>query len=356
MVRMKIQHNKQENVFKRKMEEAFAVNKRLKGALEMQKKAMQRQEKKANSKEEIKTWIAQEMEVLMATVEADYSLEKLMQNRASLVYQLEQLKKNNEPDEKELATVTEFIELRNTQIADLQQKLLESDQETRTNTRWNMICTIMDAKVALKTAFYVVTQDRKQQCYKYNKLKEKYQNLEARLEEYEKQERVNKMSYSQDLSDTEKSLTKSVKRQVSTENLNENKKSSPKKRKTESKIKEEIFDKNAYLSYDDSLVIEDDVDKDPDWKNTPLYNRIQKLQSKSKLSVQQLTFNKIEPNNEIKCVCKTKCATRICTCRKNAVTCNNCDCDSEQCQNRNKENLRTMLFSDVAMSDETRCD
>jgi len=30
MVRMKIEHNKQENVFKRKMEEAFAVNKRLK--------------------------------------------------------------------------------------------------------------------------------------------------------------------------------------------------------------------------------------------------------------------------------------------------------------------------------------
>jgi kinesin family protein 4/21/27 len=30
IVRMKIQHNKQENVFKRKMEEAFAVNKRLK--------------------------------------------------------------------------------------------------------------------------------------------------------------------------------------------------------------------------------------------------------------------------------------------------------------------------------------
>ena len=89
---------------------------------------MQRQEKKANSKEEIKTWMAQEMEVLMATVEADYSLEKLMQDRASLVHQLEQLKKNNDLDEKELATVTEFIELRNIQIADLQQKILESDQ------------------------------------------------------------------------------------------------------------------------------------------------------------------------------------------------------------------------------------
>jgi len=29
----------------------------------------------------------------------------------------------------------------------------------------------MDAKVALETAFHVVTQDRKQQCYKYNELK-----------------------------------------------------------------------------------------------------------------------------------------------------------------------------------------
>ncbi|KYN13041.1 Chromosome-associated kinesin KIF4, partial [Trachymyrmex cornetzi] len=123
---IKIQHNKQENVVKRKMEEAFVVNKRFKGALEMQEKAMQRQEKKVNSEEEIKTWIAQEMEVLMTTVEPNYSLEKLMQDRASLIYQLEQLKKNNDPDEKKLAIVTEFIESRNIQIADLQQKILEA--------------------------------------------------------------------------------------------------------------------------------------------------------------------------------------------------------------------------------------
>lgn len=94
----------------------------------MQKRAMQRQERKANSKEEITTWIAQELEVLMATVEADYSLNKLMQDRASLVHQFEQLKKNRNPDEKELATIAEFIDLRNIQIADLQQKILESDQ------------------------------------------------------------------------------------------------------------------------------------------------------------------------------------------------------------------------------------
>lgn len=49
-----------------------------------------------------------------------------------------------------------------------------------------------------------------------------------------------------------------------------------KKRKRESEI--EIIDENGYLSHNDNSVIEDDVDKDPDWKKTPLYSRIQKLQ------------------------------------------------------------------------------
>ncbi|KAL6262365.1 hypothetical protein P5V15_007454 [Pogonomyrmex californicus] len=352
IVRMKMEHNKQENVFKRKMEEAFAVNKRLKGALELQRKAIQRQEKKANSKEEIKTWMAQELEVLMATVEASYSLEKLMQDRASWVRQLEQLKKRSDPNEEEIVTITEFVELRNAQISDLQQKILESDQETRVNTRWNIIRTVADAKAAFEMAFHIVAQDRKQQCYKYNELKEKYQNLEVQLEQYKKQEKENKMSRTSS-SDTE-TLTKSNEQVLTENNLNnENKKSWSKRRKIESKI--DIIDENAYLSHDDSLVIEDDVDKDPDWKKTPLYNRIQKLQNKSKLSFQRLTF-KMESNESlIRCACKTKCATRLCTCRKNGVTCNNCNCDSEQCQNNDKENLRTTLFSDV-IENEARCD
>ncbi|EFN81513.1 Chromosome-associated kinesin KIF4 [Harpegnathos saltator] len=171
MVRLKMQHNKQEIVFKRKMEEAFAVNKRLKGALEIQKKATERQEKKANGKDEIKTWVAQELEVLMATIDADLSLEKLMQDRATLSYQLEQLKQSSNPNEEECATLVKFIELRNTQIADLQKEIVESDQETRAKTRWNMIHSVADAKVVCQTAFHLIAQERKQQCYKFNELK-----------------------------------------------------------------------------------------------------------------------------------------------------------------------------------------
>jgi len=34
-----------------------------------------------------------------------------------------------------------------------------------------MIRTVTDAKVAFETVFHIVTQDRRQQCYKYNELK-----------------------------------------------------------------------------------------------------------------------------------------------------------------------------------------
>jgi len=60
-----------------------------------------------------------------------------------------------------------------------------------------------------------------------------------------------------------------------TENNLKNKDTSlPEKRKTENKTVLE----DAYPLHDDSLTIEDDVSKDPDWKKTPLYNRIQKIQ------------------------------------------------------------------------------
>lgn len=43
--------------------------------------------------------------------------------------------------------------------------------ENRANTMWNMIRTTVDAKMAFKTLFDIITQDRKQYCYKYNELK-----------------------------------------------------------------------------------------------------------------------------------------------------------------------------------------
>lgn len=61
-----------------------------------------------------------------------------------------------------------------------------------------------------------------------------------------------------------------------TENNSDNEDISlPKKRKTQNKT---TFLEDSYLLHDDSFTTQDDVDKDPDWKKTPLYSRIQKLE------------------------------------------------------------------------------
>lgn len=133
MAKLQTQHNKQQNVMKRKMEEAHAVNKRLKEALEKQRKVQQKRSEKANSKEHIQSWVSQELDVFLSTVEAECSLERLMQERALLVNELKDIRdKKNEYDpeifQKQEADLAEFVELRNTQISDLQQKIVESDQ------------------------------------------------------------------------------------------------------------------------------------------------------------------------------------------------------------------------------------
>ena len=101
--------------------------------MEKQKKVQQKRSEKATSKDSIQTWISQELDVLLSTVDAECSLERLMQDRALLVNQLKDLQEKKEDYDqavfqKQEADLTEFIELRNAQITDLQQKILESDQ------------------------------------------------------------------------------------------------------------------------------------------------------------------------------------------------------------------------------------
>ena len=99
----------------------------------MQQKAQaQRREKNASNKDSgITNWVRQEMAVLLSTVDAEASLEKLMQDRADLASSLETLKssgKDSPNSKQQIADLTEYLDLRNAQIADLQKQIMESDQ------------------------------------------------------------------------------------------------------------------------------------------------------------------------------------------------------------------------------------
>ncbi|KAM4697005.1 chromosome-associated kinesin KIF4A [Rhinophrynus dorsalis] len=182
LLKLERDFQKQANVLRRKTEEAATANKRLKEALQRQKEAIERR-KDAQSKgmegaaSRVKNWLANEVEVLVSTEEAQRHLNDLLEDRKILAQDIAQLKQKKEAGERipakirrrtytvaelenmeEEASVTKQIEsletemeLRSAQIADLQQKLLDADSEDeRVKRRWETITNLMEAKCALK--------------------------------------------------------------------------------------------------------------------------------------------------------------------------------------------------------------
>ncbi|XP_066106128.1 chromosome-associated kinesin KIF4A isoform X1 [Saccopteryx bilineata] len=182
---LKLERNfqKQSTVLRRKTEEAAAANKRLKDALQKQKEvADKRKETQSRGMEgtaaRMKSWLGNEIEVMVSTEEAKRHLNDLLEDRKILAQDLAQLKEKNESGEnpppklrrrtfslaelhsrgseaevsipKQIESLETEMELRSAQIADLQQKLLDAESEDRPKHRWESIATILEAKCALK--------------------------------------------------------------------------------------------------------------------------------------------------------------------------------------------------------------
>ncbi|EDL95927.1 kinesin family member 4 [Rattus norvegicus] len=182
---LKLERNfqKQSNVLRRKTEEAAAANKRLKDALQKQKEvAEKRKETQSRGMEgtaaRMKSWLGNEIEVMVSTEEAKRHLNDLLEERKILAQDVAQLKEKRESGEnpppklrrrtfsrdevhgqdsgaedsisKQIESLESELELRSAQIADLQQKLLDAESEDQPKQRWENIATILEAKCAIK--------------------------------------------------------------------------------------------------------------------------------------------------------------------------------------------------------------
>ncbi|XP_040190389.1 chromosome-associated kinesin KIF4A [Rana temporaria] len=182
LLKLERDFQKQASVLRRKTEEAATSNKRLKEALHRQKEAMDRRKDSQNKGMEgaatrVKNWLANEVEVLVSTEEAQGHLNDLLEDRKILAADIAQLKQKKDAGEpipskirRRTYTVAELehlgeeesvtrqvesleteMELRSAQIADLQQKLLDvANEEERVKRRWETITNLMEAKCALK--------------------------------------------------------------------------------------------------------------------------------------------------------------------------------------------------------------
>nr|XP_022913049.1 chromosome-associated kinesin KIF4A [Onthophagus taurus] len=157
IVKMEMMHTRQQNVLKRKVEEAAAVNKRLKESLAKRKTVA---DKRQGKNEKIGEWIQQELEVYVNILEAEAAIPNLIEDRGNLQKQLDFLKADPDVEDNEDAVnqISDEIELRTAQITDLQQKLLDSQEDIRSQTRFDNIQSMLEAKHALKMMFDSVAE------------------------------------------------------------------------------------------------------------------------------------------------------------------------------------------------------
>ncbi|KAK2826935.1 hypothetical protein Q7C36_017861 [Tachysurus vachellii] len=224
MLKLERDFQKQANVLRRKTEEAAAANKRLKDALQKRSEVAEKRKDTQNRGMEgvasrVKSWLLNEVEVLVSTQEARRHLQDLLEDRKMLAEEIAQLRQQMESGEKPVAkvrrrtlTISELegkgeleasiskqvdnleteMDLRSAQIADLQQKVLDADNEGRMKQRWDSITTIVEAKSALKILMSEVVTSK---------------TANAKLESELKQERANHMDLQKVLCDERKLMS-----------------------------------------------------------------------------------------------------------------------------------------------------
>lgn len=181
IVKLQRENQKQQNILKRKSEEASAANKRLKEALAKQKQVLQERNVKLEKYDStsignrVRSWLSHELEVRISIREAKYHLESLLNDRKILSGQLKEVKEKldtsgpplkkiavnyhgdlsevsieEEEMKKQIKTLEEEISIRNIQITDLQQKIVDADQDIKGKSVWESLHTMVEAKCALK--------------------------------------------------------------------------------------------------------------------------------------------------------------------------------------------------------------
>ncbi|XP_067640419.1 chromosome-associated kinesin KIF4A [Eurosta solidaginis] len=163
MARKEALHSKQRNVLKRKCEEAQAINKRLKDALDRQRVAQSQRQKTQSAKDvstasnkvdQVISWVERELEIIVSFIDAEHSLEQLLEDRGIISMRIAELR-NQHPQAgtaaaQELDSLQEDLEMRNAQITDLQQKTCTIDLDSRMRALYEGVNSIVEARAVMR--------------------------------------------------------------------------------------------------------------------------------------------------------------------------------------------------------------
>ncbi|KAH8240200.1 hypothetical protein KR032_012169 [Drosophila birchii] len=198
LVRQQTLHAKQRQVLKRKCEEAMAANKRLKDALDRQASAQAQRQKLSKdhgaASAKADSWVDRELEIILSLVDAEHSLEQLMEDRAEVNrhYHLMEKQTSTNPADcqvqgKLLASLEEELEMRNAQISDLQQKVCHGDLDSRIRALSEGVNSIAESRSVSKQLLKTLVQQRRHQALSSNEQRTTLDDVRAQLLEAQQQ-------------------------------------------------------------------------------------------------------------------------------------------------------------------------
>ncbi|KAK3859333.1 hypothetical protein Pcinc_034550 [Petrolisthes cinctipes] len=219
IVKMESLHSKQQNVLRRKMEEAVAINKRLKDAMAVQKAGA---EKRAATRDlgsttsRIRSWLESELDVVSVTKQAKQSLQTLVEDRKTISDQItkteRQLKKTDISPEREseleakVSSLENELKMRTAQINDLQAKIVHDDEDAANKKRFESMQSMVEAKCALNYLFRVATDNQvtiATQAADNRDIQAQYDEVTHSLEELEADLRMLKKNHQAELTKLE---------------------------------------------------------------------------------------------------------------------------------------------------------
>ncbi|XP_033169611.1 chromosome-associated kinesin KIF4 [Drosophila mauritiana] len=406
IVRQKTLHSKQRQVLKRKCEEALAANKRLKDALERQASAQAQRHKykdnggsaagSSNANAKTDSWVDRELEIILSLIDAEHSLEQLMEDRAVINnhYHLVQQDKVDDPAEaaeqaRILASLEEELEMRNAQISDLQQKVCPTDLDSRIRSLAEGVQSLGESRTVSKHLLKTLVQQRRLQASILNEQRTTLDELRVQLLDAQQLEdlaskrlRLLQAQHEEQMLAQQRDYEEKVSVLIRTANRRWAAAQSPAEDQQRNQILEELLSSREALQQeldklraknkskakaaksepqdlDDSFQIVDgndtivlsDVSDDPDW--VPSTSKSKRIQSDSRnvisppekqdANVTSLGNSSIQSLNSTSatedgkrckgCKCRTKCTTKRCGCLLGNNACSeSCVCKSN-CHN-----------------------
>lgn len=113
--------------------------------------------------------VDREVEVILSLIDAEHSLEQLMEDRAVINAHCNEIKQQHpEPSEEQsklLSSLEEELEMRNAQIADLQQKMCSNDLDSRMRALSESVQSIGESRVINKQLLKTLIQQRREQAH-----------------------------------------------------------------------------------------------------------------------------------------------------------------------------------------------